>query len=80
MSRKGKVHTYMYDEYAPPPLSLPFITLILSLEDGTTYRAQGTEMKVADLKIDLPVELVLRRVSAERGISNYGMAFARIPR
>jgi len=80
LNRKGKIYTYYYDEYAPPPIPTPCISLIITLDDGTTFRALGTEMEIDEAKIGTEVEIVLRRVTLERGISNYGRAFARLPR
>ncbi len=75
LARKGIVHTYSLNYYMPQPFESPLPIIIGELEDGIRYVALGTEMKADGIKIDMPVELVLRRMVVERGISAYGHKF-----
>ena len=60
LSKRGKIHTYCINYYLPPPIEAPLPMIFGDLEDGFRYQAIGTEMKVEDIKIDMPVELILR--------------------
>ena len=75
LSKRGKIHTYCINYYMPPPLEAPLAMIFGDLNDGLRYQALGAEMKPEDLRIDMPVELVLRLVTVERGISLYGYKF-----
>ncbi len=75
MSKKGKVHAFVVNVYLPPPLEGPLPMIIGDMEDGNWFRALGTEMKLKEVKIDLPVELVLRKIVHERGIGVYTPSF-----
>lgn len=75
LSKKGKVHTYCINYYMPPPLEAPLPLIFGDLDDGLRYQALGTEMKPEEMKVDMPVELVLRLLTVERGVSLYGYKF-----
>ncbi len=75
LSKKGKVYTYCINYYMPPPLEAPLAMIFGDLEDGLRYQALGTEMIPDDIKVDMPVELVLRVLTVERGVSLYGYKF-----
>ena len=75
LSKKGKVHTYCINYYMPPPLEAPLPMIFGDLDDGLRYQALGTEMNPEELKVDMPVELVLRLLTVERGVSLYGYKF-----
>jgi len=76
LSRKGKVHTYCISLYVPAPLKSPLPIVIADLDDGNRYRALGTEIRGdEDIKIDMPVELVLRNILTEDGLGIYGNVF-----
>ena len=76
LSRKGRVHTYCISLYVPAPLKSPMPIVIADLEDGNRYRALGTEIRGdEDIKIDMPVELVLRNILTEDGLGIYGNVF-----
>ncbi len=75
LARKGIIHTYSLNYYMPQPFESPLPIVIAELEDGNRYVALGTEMKVDGIKIDMPVELVLRKMVVERGITAYGHKF-----
>jgi hydroxymethylglutaryl-CoA synthase len=76
LSRRGKVHTFCISLYVPPPLVGPMPIIVADLDDGNRYRALGTEIKgQEEIRIDMPVELVLRNILAEDGLKIYGNAF-----
>jgi len=76
LSRKGKVHTFCLSMYVPPPLESPQPIIIADLDDGNRYRALGTEIRTnKDIKIDMPVELVVRNIITEDGVGVYGNVF-----
>lgn len=75
LARKGIVHTYSLNYYMPQPFESPLPLVVGELEDGNRYLALGTEMKVDGIKVDMPIELVLRRIVNERGVSVYGHKF-----
>jgi uncharacterized OB-fold protein len=60
----------------PTPLKSPLPIVIADLDDGNRYRALGTEIRGdEDIKIDMPVELVLRNILTEDGLGIYGNVF-----
>jgi len=75
LSKKGKIHTYCINFYVPPPLEAPLPLIFGDLDDGLRYQALGTEMKPEEMRVDMPVELVLRLLTVERGVSLYGYKF-----
>ena len=76
LSRTGKIHTFCLSLYVPPPLEGPQPIIIADLDDGNRYRALGTEIKTNDdIKIDMPVELVLRNIITQDGVGIYGNVF-----
>ena len=81
LARKGIVHTYSLNYYMPQPFESPLPLIVGELEDGNRYLALGTEMKADGIRIDMPIELVLRRIVEERGVSVYGHKFrpVRVP-
>lgn len=70
-SKKGKVHTYCVNIYVPPGMESPLPVIIADMDDGSRYKALGTEFKLDEIKIDLPVELVWRRLATEEGVNAY---------
>jgi uncharacterized OB-fold protein len=80
LARRGKIHTYTVAFYLPPGFNeMPLPMIIADLEDGARHRALGTEMKPEQIKINMEVELVLRKISSEDGVNVYGNVF-RVPR
>jgi len=75
VSKRGRVYTYCINYYMPPPLEAPLPLIFADLHDGPRYEAMGTEMRPEDVKIGMEVELVLRRLTVERGVSVYGYKF-----
>lgn len=80
LARRGKIHTYCISYYLPAGFDeSPLPVIVADMEDGSRYRALGTEMKPADVKIDETVELVVRRLATEDNTNLYGNVF-RFPR
>jgi uncharacterized OB-fold protein len=80
LPRWGSIHTYCISYYLPSGFDeAPLPLIIADLEDGTRHRALGTEMKPEEVSIDGRVELVVRRLATEDGVSLYGNVF-RFPR
>ncbi|MBW1784990.1 MAG: hypothetical protein JRL30_30155, partial [Deltaproteobacteria bacterium] len=75
LGRKGKVYAFVVNLYLPPPLKGPLPMIIGEMEDGTWFRALGTELKLKEVEIGLPVELVLRRIIHENGMGVYSPTF-----
>ncbi len=76
LSRTGTVHTYCLSPYVPPPLVGPQALIISDLDDGCRYRALGTEiLKSDDVKIDMKVEMVMRKIVTQEGVPVYGNVF-----
>lgn len=75
LGKKGKVYAFVVNVYLPPPLQGPLPMIIGEMEDGTWFRALGTELKLKEVEIDLPVELVLRRIIRENGVGVYSPTF-----
>jgi len=75
LSRRGKVHAYCISVYQPIGLQGPTPIIIADMDDGTRFRAMGTEMGLGEVKIEMPVELVLRRLIEQNGVGLYGNLF-----
>jgi hydroxymethylglutaryl-CoA synthase len=75
ISRKGKIVTFTVNYKLPAPLESPLPVIIADLDDGTRYRALGTEMTPEDIKVGSEVELVFRKLATERGVNLYGYKF-----
>ncbi len=76
LSRRGTVHTYCISLYVPSPLQSPQPIIIADLDDGNRYRALGTEIRShEDIRVEMPVELVLRKIITEDGLGVYGNVF-----
>jgi hydroxymethylglutaryl-CoA synthase len=75
ISRKGKVHAYCISVYQPVGLQGPSPIIIADMNDSNRFRAMGTEMKLGEVKIEMPVELVLRKLIDQNGVGVYGNLF-----
>jgi hydroxymethylglutaryl-CoA synthase len=75
LSKRGRVHTYSLNYYMPQPFQSPLPIIIADLDDGNRFVALGTEMKADGISVGMEVELVLRVMVVERGISVYGNKF-----
>lgn len=74
-SRKGKIHTFCVNIYNPAGVESPLPVIIADMEDGTRFKTLGTEMKAEQIKIDMPVELVWRKIGSEEGVNAYAYIF-----
>lgn len=74
-SRKGKVHTFCVNIYNPAGVESPLPVIIGDMDDGTRFKGLGTEMKTEQIKIDMPVELVWRKIGSEDGVNAYAYVF-----
>ncbi len=75
LERRGKVHTFCVNYYMPPGFESPLPIIIADLDDGVRHRALGTEIPPEDVKIDMSVELVLRKLASEDNVNLYGNVF-----
>lgn len=75
LSRRGRVHAYCVSVYQPIGLQGPTPIIIADMDDGTRFRATGTEMRLGEVRIEMPVELVLRRLIDQNGVGIYGNLF-----
>ncbi|MDY7032719.1 MAG: hydroxymethylglutaryl-CoA synthase [Thermodesulfobacteriota bacterium] len=74
-ARRGTIHTFCVNYYMPPGFESPLPIIIADLDDGVRHRALGTEMSPQEIEIDMPVELVLRRLTSENNVDLYGNVF-----
>lgn len=80
LSHRGKIHTYCISYYLPAGFDeAPLPVIVADMEDGSRHRALGTEMIPEDVKIDKPVEMVVRRLAVEDNTVLYANVF-RFPR
>jgi len=76
---RGIVFSYS-TVYSPLPRfeeSAPYIVALIDLEEGPRVAAQITDVDPADIKIGMPVEMVIRKLSEEgpRGVITYAYKF-----
>lgn len=66
-------------DYAPEGFEYlaPYAVAIVQLEEGPLVTAMLTDVNFADIKIDMEVEMVIRkkRVLGDRGLIVYGYSF-----
>lgn len=74
-SRQGKVHTFCVNIYNPAGLESPLPVIVADMEDGSRFKGLGTEMKTERIEVDMPVELVWRKISSEDGVNAYSWVF-----
>lgn len=72
LSKRGIVHTFCINYYMPPGFEVPLANILVDLDSGGRYVGMGTEIEPEELKVGMPVELALRRITKERGVSVYG--------
>jgi len=70
LSGRGAVHSYAEVAQAPRGFSAPYLVALVALEEGPRVAAQLTDVDPADVTIDMPVEMVTRRIQ-ERGPHGY---------
>ncbi len=72
LSRRGRIHTFCVNYYMPPGFEIPLANILVDLDSGGKYMGMGTELTPDELRVGMEVELVLRRITKERGVSVYG--------
>lgn len=76
LSRRGTVHTFCINWVLPPGLEPPVPLVVVDLEGGGRYQGIIAEVaKPEEIKIGDKVEMVLRKVSSDRGLNIYGYKF-----
>lgn len=83
MSGRGKIYSYtiISTGSAPPEFSEQqrltgeYGIAIVELEEGPRTVAQMTDCNPADLKIEMDVEAVFRRIYEDEGVIRYGLKF-----
>ncbi|OGO04066.1 MAG: hypothetical protein A2Y73_08665 [Chloroflexi bacterium RBG_13_56_8] len=76
LGRTGTIHTYCVNWVLPPGLEPPVAVVIVELDGGGMYQGIITEIANPDqVKIGDRVEMVLKKVSADRGLNIYGYKF-----
>lgn len=72
LARTGRIHSFCINYYMPPGFESPLPYIVVDLDGGGRYQGMGTEFAGVRPEVGMPVELVLRRISRERGQSTYG--------
>ena len=72
LSKRGTIHTYCVNYYMPPGFETPLANILVDLESGGRFMGMGTEVRPEELEVGMPVKLVLRKITKERGASVYG--------
>ncbi|MDF2955247.1 MAG: OB-fold protein [Candidatus Alkanophagales archaeon MCA70_species_2] len=75
LSRKGSLYTFTIVEYGPPGLERKYAVGVAELKEGVRLIGRLTDCKPEDVKVGMPVELVLRKVIERGGLVEYGYAF-----
>jgi uncharacterized OB-fold protein len=76
LSRKGTIQTFCINWVLPPGFEPPVPLVVVDLEGGGRYQGIITEVaKPEEVKIGDKVEMVLRKVSSDRGLNIYGYKF-----
>ncbi len=76
LAKKGTVHTYCVNWAPPPNFEPPITPVIVDLESGGRYQGLMTETATPeDVKVNSKVEMVLRKLTTDRGLNVYGYKF-----
>ena len=77
LSGRGKVHSFTEMAQAPAGFSPPHVMALVELEEGMLVAAQLTDVDAEDVEIDMPVEMVTRKIQEKgsRGYLVYGYKF-----
>ena len=76
LPRRGTIHTFTVNWAPPPQFEPPITPVIVDLEGGGRYLGLMTETATPeDVKVGSKVEMVLRRLSRDRGLNIYGYKF-----
>lgn len=78
-SGKGKVYSFstVYNPLSQFTEFVPYIVALIDLEEGVRITAQLTDVVPTDVEIDMPVEMVVRKISeqSDKGAIVYGYKF-----
>ena len=70
LARTGKIFTFAVDHLASSPFP-PTIMAVVDLEGGGRIYCEVVDAEVDEVHIDLPVELVMRRLKEGGGLYHY---------
>jgi uncharacterized OB-fold protein len=67
----------VYHPLARFKMFVPYIVALINLEEGPRITAQLADVSPNEVKIGMPVEMVIRKISeeGERGVIQYGYKF-----
>lgn len=78
-SGAGKVYSYstVYNPLSQFTEFVPYIVALIDLDEGIRITAQLTDVTPNDVRIGMPVEMVIRKISeqSDRGAIVYGYKF-----
>jgi uncharacterized OB-fold protein len=75
-SKKGTVHTYCVNWAPPPQFEPPITPVIVDMDGGGRRGGIMTEtVTPEDVKVGSRVEMVLRKMTTDRGLNVYGYKF-----
>jgi uncharacterized OB-fold protein len=76
LPKAGAVHTYCVNWAPPPQFEPPITPVIVDLEGGGRYQGLMTETATPeDVKVGSKVQMVLRKMTTDRGLNIYGYKF-----
>jgi len=76
LPKKGTVHTYCVNWAPPPQFEPPITPVIVDLDGGGRYQGLMTETATPeDVKVGSRVEMMLRKLTTDRGLNVYGYKF-----
>ncbi len=77
LSGRGTVYSFTEMAQAPDGFAPPYLMALVRLEEGILLAAQLTDVDPRDIEIDMPVEMVTRRLREHgpRGFLVYGYKF-----
>ncbi len=77
LSGRGTVHSYSEVAQAPEGFEPPHLMALVRLDEGVVIAAQLTDVDAEDVEIDMPVEMVTRRIREHgpQGFLVYGYKF-----
>ncbi|RMG63364.1 MAG: Zn-ribbon domain-containing OB-fold protein [Calditrichaeota bacterium] len=78
-SGKGSVYSFtvLYQTTPKFEFQIPYIVALIDLNEGPRITAQLTDVDAEEVRIGMPVEMVVRKISEEneRGLIHYGYKF-----
>ncbi|MHA1268342.1 MAG: Zn-ribbon domain-containing OB-fold protein [Candidatus Helarchaeota archaeon] len=73
LARTGKVLTFIVNYYMPEGFDKPLGQGVVELDGGGRLMTQFTEIESEkDIKIGMPIEIVIRKMSSKDGLNYYG--------